>query len=231
MSWYEKHGYMEDPLNTEKGAFIDKSVSLQAPSEEIAYNIEAGNLVVIEGAPGTGKTTLLCSTIEKFRGEKKVVYVDCNKNHVYIKKLLQGKYGILGKLLNLTPKNMVLLLDNFSKLSKKDVERVKYYYDNNHIRSIVFAGDSTELPDNVLDRVGNRIIRLKPLTADDAIALVKNRLGSLDFLPEKVVRQIYQKSGSDARIFLEKCRKACEEATKKAADVVSEAHVKTEESK
>jgi Cdc6-like AAA superfamily ATPase len=225
MKWYEKLGYVENPFNTEKGVFIDKSVHLQEPAEELAYNITAGNMMAIEGPPGTGKTTLLYTAIERFRGERNVVYIDCSKKDVDIRKLMQGKYGIIGKLFGILPKKMVLLLDNFSKLSKKDIERVKYYYDNNHIRSVIFAGDVSQLPENVLDRVGGRIIQLKQLSSDDAAELVKNRLGSFEFLPEKITRKIYKKSSGDAKAFLENCTKACEEAVRSGAEMVSEEHI------
>lgn len=226
MKWYEKYGYVNDPFATDKGVFIDKSVHLQEPADELAYNIAAGNMMVIEGPSGTGKTTLLYTAIERFRGERKVVYLDCSRKDVDIKKLMQGRYGLLGKLFDLTPKNMVLLLDNFSHLSKKDIERVKYYYDNNYIRSIIFAGDASHLPENVLDRVGGRIMHLKPLSAYDAAELVKNRLGSFEFLPEKIAKKIYKKSKGDARTFLENCTKACEAAMHAGAETVSEQHLK-----
>lgn len=225
MNWYEEHGYIEDPFSTKKGAFVEQSVNLKEPSDELVYNIEAGNMVLVDGPTGTGKTTLLFSAIEKFEGERKVIYFDCSKDEVDIKKLMQNKYGIIGRLFNLTPKNMVLMLDNFKVLNKKDLERVKYYYDNNHIRSLVFAGNGVELPDNIRDRIGNRVIRLKALAVDDAVELVRNRLGSLDFLPEKIIKKIYAKSKKNAITFLEKCAKICQAATEAGADVVGTRHL------
>lgn len=226
MSWYEIHGYMEDPFSTKNSAFIEQSVNLKEPSEELAYNIEAGNMALIEGPKGTGKTTLLFSAIERFKGERKVIYFDCSKDEVNIKNLMQNKYGALGRLLNLTPKGMVLLLDNFKALSRKEIERAKYYFDNNYLRSIVFAGNGAELPENVRDRIGNRIIKLKPLGAKDAVELVKNRLGSLDFLPEKIIKKIYRGSRKDTVVFLKKCAKACQAATDAMADTVAEEHLR-----
>ena len=225
MRWYEEHGYIEDPFSPKRGAFVEQSVNLKEPADELVYNIEAGNMVLVDGPTGTGKTTLLFSAIEKFKGERKVIYFDCSKDEVDIKKLMQNKYGFIGRLFNLTPKNMVLLLDNFKALSKKDLERVKYDYDTNHIRSLVFAGDGAELPENIRDRIGNRVIRLKALAVDDAVELVKNRLGSLDFLPEKIIKKIYAKSKKNAITFLEKCAKICQAATEAGADVVGTGHL------
>ncbi len=225
MKWYEHHGYAEDPFSTKKGAFIDHSVNLSEPAEELAYHIEAGNMALIEGANGTGKTALLFSTVEKFKGERKIIYFDCGNDTVDIKSLMQNRYGVLGKLLNITPKGMVMLLDNFEKLDSKDVERVKYYFDNNYIRSVVFTGSASSLPENIRERIGGNIIRLKSLSAKDAVQLAKNRLGSLDFLPEKIIRKIYKSSGKDVKKFLEQCGNACAAAEEAGASSVAEEHV------
>ena len=222
MSWYENHGYIEDPFSTKKGAFIEQSIHLNGPTEELVYSIEAGNMMLIEGNKGTGKTALLFSAIEKFKGERKVIYFDCNTDEVDIKKLMQNKYRIVGKLLNLMPKGMVLMLDNFKKLNHKELERAKYYYDNNYLRSIIFTGNDSELPDNIRDRIGNRIIKLKSLTTSDAVELVRNRLNSLEFLPEKIIKKIYAKSKKDTVSFLESCGKTCKNATEAGESVVSE---------
>jgi len=115
MNWYENHGYAEDPFGTKHGEFIEQAVNLDKAHEYLAYNIEAGNMVLVEGKKGTGKTTLLFSVIEKFKGERKVIYFDCSSEIVELKKLMQNKYGFIGKLFNLTPKNMILMLDNFKK--------------------------------------------------------------------------------------------------------------------
>ena len=225
MSWYENKGYVEDPFSTKNGVFIEQSINLREPTEELVYNIEAGNMVLIEGDKGTGKTSLLFSAIEKFKGERKVIYFDCNAEEVDIKKLMQHKYGLIGRIFNLIPKGMVLMLDNFKQLSTNDLERAKYYYDNNYLRSIVFAGNNAELPENIKDRIGSRTIKLKPLATNDAVDLVKNRLSSLEFLPEKIIKKIFTKSQKDTSAFLEYCSKACERATAEGDTVVSEKHL------
>ncbi len=225
MKWHEHQGYSEDPFSTKNGAFIAQSVNLKEPAEELSYHIEAGNMALVEGNKGTGKTALLFTAIEQFRGEHKLIYYDCGNDSVNVKKLMQNKYGLFGKLLNITPKGMVILLDNFIKLDKKDLERTKYYFDNNYIRSVVFTGKASLLPENIRDRVGNNVIMLKSLSAKDAVKLVKNRMGSLDFLPEKLIKKIYLKSGKDVKKFLENCSKACEAAAEAGAKSVSEEHL------
>ncbi|MBI2664262.1 AAA family ATPase [Candidatus Woesearchaeota archaeon] len=224
MNWHEEHGFIEDPFGTGKGAFVQQAVNLNQPAEELIYNIEAGNMVLIQGSKGTGKTTLVFAAVDKFRGERKVIYFDCEKDQVDIKKLMQNKYGIIGKVFNLLPKGMVLMLDNFKSLSKRDIQLAKYYYDNNYLRSIVFSGNGIELPENIKDRIGSRIIKLKQLTAKDAVELVKNRVGSLEFLPEKIIKKIHAKS-KDTAEFLKNCSSACQKAADEGAAQVSEKHL------
>lgn len=231
MKWYEHHGYAEDPFSTRRGAFIEHSVNLSEPAEELAYHIEAGNMALVEGAKGTGKTELLFTAIEHFKGERKIIYFDCSNDSVDVKSLMQNKYGLVGKFLNITPKGMVMMLDNFTKLDNREVERVKYYFDNNHIRSVVFTGSASSLPENIRDRVGNNIIKLKLLSAKDAVQLARNRLGSLDFLPEKAIKKIYAKSGKDVKKFLEQCGKACAAAEEAGAASVTEEHISSSDVK
>ena len=139
---------------------------------------------------------------------------------------MQNKYKLMGKLLNLTPKDMILMLDNFRELSMRDLELAKFYFDNNYLRAVVLAGSGkSRLHASIRDRIGNRIIKLKPLSEKDALTLVKNRLGSFGFVPEHIVKKIYKKSGKNVKKFLENCAKVCEQAAQHGAKTVTEEHL------
>jgi len=79
-------------------------------------------MIFIEGEEGLGKTSLLMKLIKKFKGERKVVYLDCKKlkKRVNIEKLLINKYGLVGRFLRRLPNEMIVLLDNIRYLTKKN---------------------------------------------------------------------------------------------------------------
>ena len=84
------------------------------------------------------------------------------------------------------------------------MQRVKYYFDNNHLHAVVFAGDGAVLPPNISDRVGNRVIRLKEMTPKECTDLVRDVLGNLKFLQPNLIEKIRRKS-SGVESFLENC--------------------------
>ena len=224
MTWYEKQGYPTDPFDWKIPVAMEKISGLGTHAGDVTYNIQAGNMALIHGSEADGRKILLLAAIEKFRGEKKVIYFDCSKESVDVKKLMQKRYGLIGRMFNLTPKGMILLLDNFKGLDAREIQRAKHYFDNNYLHAIVFAGERAELPPNISDRVGGRIIRLSPMTSRDCLDLVRDALGNLKFLQPHVIEKIRGKS-SGIESFLKNCGKACAAATRDRADVVGEKHL------
>ena len=133
MDWYETFDFDENPFSIDARENFDKLVDMEEHVEEMNYRINAGSMLVVEGPEGSGKTTLLMMAADKFGGRRKVVYVDCEilDKNLNITHVLQERFGIIGRLFNKKPKNMILLMDNVNYLSKKNTERIKYYFDQN----------------------------------------------------------------------------------------------------
>ena len=174
-------------------------------------------MLLIEGKAGTGKTALLKYAIDNFKGKGKVVYVDGNK---------------LNKRLNvsdlLKKKGMILLLDNVQYLSKKNNERIKYYYDEDYIKSAVFTTTDYGLvsfSDAIKERIGNNIIKLKDLSQSDALEIAKERLGDKDILPDDVLKQLYKDSGN-IKEFLSNCDALCSYVVKKGKEKAEKEDIK-----
>src|SRR3989344_902848 len=144
MMWYEKLDFDENPFSVDPRENHDTLFGMDEVLEEIFYRIDAGSMLVIEGSPGNGKTTVLMVAAKKFGGNRNVAYVDCKvlDKQLNVTNVLQDKYGLLGRVLGKTPKNMIVLLDNINELSRQNTERLKYYFDQNYIKSIIFATDS-----------------------------------------------------------------------------------------
>jgi Cdc6-like AAA superfamily ATPase len=190
MRWYKEFGFKKNPfiLNPLKSNFEIIGRGLEC--EEVLYKISAGSMILIEGKVGTGKTTLLKHAINNFKGKGKVVYVNAA--------LLNKKLDI-AKLIHKKPKGMILLLDNVNFLSKKNNDKIKYYYDQDRIKSIVFTTTSYKLvnfSDSIKDRIGKDIIKLKGFTQLTTLEIARDRLGSAEFIPDIVLKRIYDEANN-----------------------------------
>ncbi|MEM2131616.1 MAG: AAA family ATPase, partial [Candidatus Woesearchaeota archaeon] len=173
------------------------------------------------GSKGNGKTTLLMVAAKKFGGKKNVAYVDCKilDKNLNITNILQERYGLFGKILNKTPKEMILLLDNVHELSKKNTERIKYYFDQNNIKSIIFTTEKyskAKFSESLKDRIGKRVLKIPLMDEFDAIEIVKKRIGEKsDFFNDDLIKKIFNLSENSVKLFLENCSKIAESAVKK----------------
>jgi len=157
--------------------------------EELLYRILSGGMLLVEGKPGSGKTALLKYAINNFKGKGKIIYVDGKKvsKRLNIEKLL--KRGLFKK----TPKGMILLLDNVQNLTKKNCERVKYYYDQDYIKSVVFSTEDyahVNFSHSIRDRIGKRIIRIRDMAKNDAIKMMRSRIGDNDALTNDYIKEL-----------------------------------------
>ena len=213
MEWYEELDFDENPFTKDA-----KIVGYEELLDDMFYNIVAGNMLFIEGEAGTGKTKLLKEAIRRFGGHGKVIYVNCKKLHkeLNVERLLKDRYGwFTTKLLNKKPKNMILLLDEVEHLSKKNCERIKYYYDQNFLRSVIFASndyDVADLNESIKQRIHKKL-SIKNLSDYEAVQMVRERIGN-DMLPDRIVKHIYKNSNKNNKRFLKNCEKVCMTAGK-----------------
>jgi predicted AAA+ superfamily ATPase len=220
MEWYENLGFSNNPFSIDPRKNHDKLVNMDDAVEEMYYRIDSGSMLVIEAMPGCGKTSLLMMAAKKFGGRKNVVYVDCIalEKKLNITHVLQEKYGVLGRILEKTPKNMILLLDNVEELSKQNTERLKYYFDQNYIKSIIFTTNSykrSKFSDSLRDRIGKRLIKLKQLSPEEAVEAVRKRIGDSEVLNDTLIKKIFKTSGHSVKFLLENCEAVSQSAVKK----------------
>lgn len=230
-TWYEKIGFNENPLEID--AFKDKEnrtlFGRTKEEKEVVYRVMSQNMLFIEGDKGSGKTALLKKAIEAFKGKGKIIYVDSNavNKKLNIEELLVG-----AKKYNPTkdkyPKEMILLLDNVEELSKLNNERIKYFFDQNYIKSVIFTGKSymdTEFTESIRSRIGNRVIKLSPLSEDFAVDIIMDRLGDKNhgFLKESTIKLIYSHSNNDLKKFLMDTFLICEYVENNSKAKINEA--------
>jgi chromosomal replication initiation ATPase DnaA len=207
MEWYEE-------LDLEENPFVDSEstelVGYEDIIDEINYRIIAGDILFIEGKEGTGKTALMKRVISKFKGKGKLVYLNGKKmeNSFNIEEILMKKQGWFRKKY---PQNMILLMDEVQELSKKNNERLKYFYDQNYLRSIIFASKdlkSVNFTQSLKERL-SKIIKLRELTEDEAVEAIQKRLRDNKILNEELIKSIFKKSKKNTKDFLINCEMVC----------------------
>ncbi len=208
--WYEELGYDDDPFELNPFKMDFKLVNRNNEAEELLYRIEAGSMMLIEGKEGIGKTALLKHAIDNFKGKGKVIYVNGDKlsKRLNVDELLNKKSGIFrGRLLKKKPKGMILLFDNVQQLTKKNCEKIKFYFDQDYLKSVVFTTSNykdVNFTDSLRDRIGERVIKLNNLKEEDAIQIVKERFKE-EFLTEEIIKEVYKTSNKNLKKFLANC--------------------------
>ncbi|MBI3037004.1 ATP-binding protein [Candidatus Woesearchaeota archaeon] len=226
MEWYEELGFESNPFDNSPGFAARFAVGLEKPLSELEYYVSSGSLVFVEGAVGSGKSVLLRKLAGELGG--RAVYADCSLGELNVRSVVKKKTSLLARLLGKSPKNLVLLLDNVANLPANAMELLKYYYDDNNFGSVILAGTglkSARLSPALVDRIGSRVVKLRQLAEEDAVLMVRKRLGSSgssNILGDDAVRKLYKMSGKNAAKLLQLCEKACAAAVLSKSSEVNE---------
>ena len=208
--WWRKLGFYTNPFTIKPAVFDNKVFGQDRILEELSYKIPAGTMSFVEGPLGTGKTTIMKHIISKFRGQGKVIFFSCNRidSELNMEELLRGKYGFWGRMFGMMPKEMIVLLDEAQQLSPANTERIKYFFDQGNLKSVIFTGtnyDNANLHQSIKERIGHDgLFKIKELTEDEAIALVRNRIGNSKIISDDVIRELWKISGKIPRRLLQR---------------------------
>ncbi|MBT4174191.1 hypothetical protein HOC80_00920 [archaeon] len=227
--WFRELGFFNNPFSIKPAAFHDKIIGNEDLVDELSYGVLNNKIMFLKASYGEGKTTVLKRLLNDFGGKKQVLYYSCNRmgKRLNIKKMLNGKYGFFGKMFDIKPKDMVLLLDEAQELGKKDYEKVYSYFENGHFKSIVFVGtdfDTKELPEKV--RLAQQAHKVKSLTADEAVQFIRKRIGELPLLPDEVIREVFKLSNNNVRELLKNCEELCKYAVNYSEEKITDEVIK-----
>ncbi len=209
MEWFEELDFEANPFNPDVLNSNLQLIDRDKESKEILYRIISGSMLVIEGSQGFGKTSLLKYAIDNFRGKGKVVYIDAKK--------LSKRFNINRCI---KKKGMILLLDNVQWLTKFNDERIKYLYDEDFIKAVIFATNdykACEFSESLRERIGKNIIRLPEISETMAVQIATERLNGKDILPEKILKPLFKQS-LNMKNFIANCNLLCEQVVKSGND-------------
>ena len=229
MEWFEELGFDSNPFDAGLEASAKYAVGIDRPFEELEYYVDSGSVVFVEGPLGSGKSVLLWKLADRLGG--RAVYADRSAGEPDVRSIMRKKTSFLDRLFGKTPRGIVLLIDNLanlSPLSQTAMSQLKYHYDNNYLGAVVFAGASflsAGLSPALVDRIGSRVIKLSALAENDAVFMVRNRLGSSAILGDESIRKLYKMSGKDPKRFLQLCEEACKVAVSSKSQTVGNEHI------
>jgi len=211
--WYWKLGFSANPFNIKPAALNNEVVGHRLGP--ILEKIENGMVQFIEAPLGSGKTTILKNIISTFGGAKKLIYCSCIKNEsLNVNELLKNA-TLRGKLFGTMPQDMIIMVDEAQNISKDDAEEITDFKEYGNIKSVAFFGleyDKKLLTEGLNKSLNGNVTVLSYLTPQEAVELVRTRIGNLKLLPDYVIREIYGRTNGNSRRFLQYCEEICKKA-------------------
>lgn len=222
--WYKEIGFYNNPFSIKPGAYFNNMFGLKDLIKKVNYNISTGNIILIEGAYGNGKSTLLRGIIHRFGGKGRVVYFSCNRieERLDVEKLVTGNANLINRLFKIKPKELILLLDEAQWLSKEDLSRLVRYYRSKYFSSIVLVSpkfNQDNLPESFSSII--KTFNLGEISDEDAVKLIRKRAGNLPYLNDELIKYVFNKSNKNVRSLLKHCEVLCKYAFENDLDEVS----------
>lgn len=215
--WYKKYGWRNNPFSIRVNPSI--FVGLGDARKKLASYVEGGNIVLIVGGRGVGKTSLL-KWLENRLKKHTCFYLNAEeiKDGFNIEELLKDNKSFLRKY----PKRAVLLVDESQRIGELFRVEAQSLWEKGIIKSLVLvhdglANDSNGFENfsvNLKNRIGNRILNLKKLSKEDAYDLIRIRCGRNNPFDELAMDSIIKKSDGNPRRILENCENVCIESDK-----------------
>ncbi|MBN2367655.1 ATP-binding protein [Candidatus Woesearchaeota archaeon] len=225
--WYKKLGFYSNPFSIKPAAFQDDIIAYDM--SHIYNKIDNAEMLLIEGEYGTGKTTILKNIINRFKGKNKIIYYSFNEAKEFQPHLLiRGANSFIRKVSGLQVKNIVMLLDEVQSMSSSDAKELLPYYKEGVVKSVVFVThdyDLVRLPKEYETFLNGNVIKTVDLSREEAIGLVRSRIGDLEFLPDKIIHKLFLLSNKNPRRLLAYCEDVLRYAVELGYDTVSEYHV------
>jgi Cdc6-like AAA superfamily ATPase len=226
--WYRNFGYKENPLTIKPAALHDEVVAYDL--EDIYDKIESGDVVFIEGPYGTGKSTILKNVINEFGGDKRIIYYSANRSgsKCNFRKIIADKQSFVSKLFKAKPKGLVLLIDESEYLSADDFDELTNLRTSGVVKAILFVGssfDKLKINSYFLEAVKENVISLTQLEEDEAVSLIRSRLGDLEFISDDVIKKIYNISEKNPRLLLKNIEEICRYAYDFGDEKVLDEHI------
>lgn len=211
MAWYERYAWRENPFEIKP--MPELIYGFNEIRKDLLEFIKSGDCCLIIGETGMGKTVLLKWLAEFALPGTVPIYLNTlGMNEERLKKInidemIRVKLSFWDRLLR-RKKMLIFLIDEAQSLPAWIGEAIKRNFDNKFIDAVVLASitdDLKNLKGSLLERIGNRKIKLRPMTNDEAMGMVNKRIKHLNPFGPGSLEVIFRKANFSPRAILEIC--------------------------
>ncbi len=227
--WYNDLGFDKNPFSIKPVDQQSTLIGYDSTIKEIQRLVREGNFVFISGEYGRGKTSVLKRIIKRFSGKRTVAYFSGNQidRMMDVDKILIEAGGFFSRLFKMRTEDVILLLDEVQDINQNDADAIMEAYDEGFIKSVVVV--SAAKPFEEINTQFNGLFEdhqfeLNGFSADDAVSLIRKRVGNLPLLPDEMIKKIY-KHDENPRSVLKNCEDVCRYAVEQGADTVTDEQV------
>ncbi|MBI2663337.1 AAA family ATPase [Candidatus Woesearchaeota archaeon] len=224
--WYKELGFNGNPFSIKPAAYHNELYGYNI--NEIVKKVKDGRIFFIEGEYGKGKTTILKRIIKEFGGNKKLIYYSCNRteDNLDIQKLIDERPGFISKLFGSTPNDMILLLDEVQDLLAEDSEQIVHSYQKYFKSIVLVSSDYSKIKfgNGLKEMIGENIIKLKDLSDEDVIKIIRKRIGNR-LLTDEQIKKIAKKSDYNPRKLLKNCEEVCKYSVDIGYEAIKDDHI------
>jgi len=215
VTWFEHLDFDENPLDARPNTNL---VGLDEQAERLKNHILKEELCFLNGLTGSGKTSLLLKVQNELK-RYKFIYLDAQDlpKNFNLEEELKKKRSFFDRITfkQFPKKKPILFIDEFQSTNPNIIleARGKWERQDRKIKSIIISQISKYLEnvsDSFKDRLGNRIITLKPLDDFDMKEILEKRLHNkktkfnyIKKLNDDAVDLIIKVSDGNARRLLE----------------------------
>lgn len=212
--WFRKLGFSRNPFNIKPAAFSYELFGISL--DGVLSGIEEGKVLFVEAPLGYGKTTMLKGIIHRFGGRKKVIYANAlSSEKIDVKDLLK-RSSIANYITGNLPAGMILVVDEAQNIKPDNSAEVMEFYRKGNVRAVVFFGtryNRKSFVEGLNSMLNGNVIRLSSPTPEQAISLVKGRIGNLPILSNEMIRAAYSRAKGNPRRLLQVCEDLCRYAS------------------
>ena len=222
-AWFKKLGFGRNPFSIKPAAFSYELFGVNV--DVVVSGIEGGKVLFIEAPLGYGKTTMLKNIIHRFGGRKKVIYANIPPSEKVDVKDLLKRSSIANYITGNLSKEMILVADEAQNILPENSADILEFYRSGNLKAIVFFGtrySQDGFVDEIRAMMNGNIVRLSRPTPEQAISLVRNRIGNLPILSNEMILSAYQKANGSPRRLLQFCEDLCRSTVEKGRLSVSE---------